>query len=110
MKAKELLANAYTEDHPGVTERELPQYKELIGAGFKPIDGEQAHWQNCGDTVVLAVPDLNNAIKYDQIHEWITEHVNRCMKAVALLKPDEFEIQPLEGMRGYSHIIRLWWD
>jgi len=71
----------------------------LCDSGFEFVDGERQFWQNTGDTLVLAVPK-----------EVSPYHCLPLMMAMFNLKPDEFEIQPLEGVDGFDRILRLWWD
>ena len=88
-------------------------YEKLVKTmECKVVDGNEEGFKNRGDTLVVALPEYGNASNSDnnQIHEWIDGCVDGFMEAVAALKPDEFEIQPLEGLKGYSRIARFWWD
>lgn len=79
--------------------RETEGFILLCDAGFEFVDGEDKHWQNTGDTLVMAVPT--------EVSQY---HVLPLMSAIANLKPDEFEIQPLDGVEGFDRIVRIWWD
>ena len=118
MKAVKHKSFANRDEHPAIpVYKEIP-YKKLLDQGNcilvdsdEKEDG-QAFFQNSGNTLVVALPELNDASNKDnsQIHEWIDDYMDLLMEAVAELKPDEFEIQPLEGMKGYSRIARFWWS
>lgn len=88
-------------------------YNKLVNTlECKVVDGEEEHFKNNGDTLVIALPEYGNSSNKDNqnIWDWVDACVDGFMEAVGGLKPDEFEIEPLEGMEGYSRIARFWWD
>jgi hypothetical protein len=99
--------------HPAIlVQREIAYNKLVNQCDAILVDGEDACFQNNGDTLVIALAELNDASNADnsQIHEWVDGYIDLLLEAVAELKPNEFEIQPLSGMKGYSRIVRFWWD
>lgn len=99
--------------HPAIPDnRESSLQKLLDLCGCELGDGEGKFWKNCGDTLVIAFPDLSKRSKDGEppIREWINGYNDLLMEAVWELKPDEFDIQPLTGKNGFNRIARFWWD
>jgi len=103
--------------HPALQVYHEIAFNKLLSCECELVDGDgvedgESHFKNNNSTLVIALPELNDASNKDnaQIHDWVDGFTDLLMQAVAELKPDEFEIQPLEGMKGYSRIARFWWD
>jgi hypothetical protein len=103
--------------HPAIQPYQEAAFKKLLACECKSVDGDliedgESFFKNNKRTLVVALPDLADSCRKEneQIHEWVEDYLDDFSTAVAELKADEFEIQPLEGMEGYSRIARFWWD
>ena len=103
--------------HPALQVYQEIAFGKLLSCECQLVDGDEvedgeSHFKNNGSTLVVALPELGDSSRKEneQIHEWVDGFMDELLLAVAELKPDEFEIQPLEGMKGYSRIARFWWD
>lgn len=103
--------------HPALEVYQEIAFNKLISCECELVDGDEVEdgetfFKNNGSTLVVALPELGDSSRKEneQIHEWVDGFMDELLLAVAELKPDEFEIQPLEGMKGYSRIARFWWD
>lgn len=103
--------------HPALQVYHEVAFAKLLSCECELVDGDggedgETFFKNNGSTLVVALPELGDSSRKEnqQIHEWIDGFMDKLLSAVAELKPDEFEIQSLEGMEGYSRIARLWWD
>ncbi len=99
--------------HPAIPVYRENAYNKLMNnCGCVLVNGEDALFENNEDTLVFALTDCSDSSRKDNanIHEWVDEYTDRLLRLVAELKPDEFEIQPLSGLRGYNRIVRMWWD
>lgn len=72
----------------------------LLEAGLQLIDGEKNGWQNSNDTLVLAVPS-------ESVLPFL---FTQCLMTVGNLRANEVHAEKLEGVPGFSFIIRFWWD
>lgn len=103
--------------HPALEVYHEIAFGKLLSCKCQLVNGDgiedgQAFFKNNGNTLVFALPELGDSSRKEnqQMHEWIDGFVDELLRAITELKPDEFEIQPLEGMEGYTRIVRLWWD
>lgn len=103
--------------HPALQVYHEIAFEKLMGCDCELVDGDgiedgEAFFKNNGDTLVVALPELGDSSRKEnqQMYEWIDGFIDELLRAITELKPDEFEIQPLEGMEGYNRIARFWWN
>lgn len=95
------------EAESSITPRMPNAFAKLRGWGFKLCDGEQEFWKNNGDTLVMAMPnDSRNGISPSEANAYTDE----LLQIGWAMRCDEFSIEPLEGVKGFNRIMRLWWD
>lgn len=98
-----------------IQHRRIQEVLALIKTNeFVPVDMDKEGWVNSPDTIVLGIPDLSSAELLFNAPEWINEYLVDAMKIVALMKPDEFDVEPLtsnhEDEKEFAFVIRMWWD
>lgn len=103
--------------HPALGVRDEIAFGKLLACECKLVDGDlvengESFFKNNRRTLVVAIPELGDASNSDNksIYEWVDSFMDELLVAVAELRPNEFEIQPLEGMKGYNRVARFWWD
>ncbi len=107
--------------HPILNHRSLTGYStvplgRLLSCECKMMDGDlvedgETPFKNNKNTLVMALPTFGDASNKENLNiwDWVDSMIDDCMTAVAELKPDEFEIAPLEGVDGYDRIARFYW-